>query len=105
MGEIISVTGNKVVVRDLENKQHTYLLRKYQRSNQSTCIDQRPAWLKVSVSTKATSSPIHPLRKRRAGFGQKRDRGVYFLGRRQFEDAILISERLVQDDAFYLSAH
>jgi len=44
-GEVISVTGNRIVLRTAQGD-HAYQLRKYQRSNQSTCIDQRPAVLK-----------------------------------------------------------
>src|SRR5512142_2933414 len=39
-GEVISVTGKQVVVRNSEGGTRVYNLRKYQRSNQSTCIDQ-----------------------------------------------------------------
>ena len=100
-GEIISVTGNKVVVRDLENKQHTYLLRKYQRSNQSTCIDQRPAVVKgqrvhkgdVIADSSSTESGELAL-------GQNVTVAFISWEGGNFEDAILISERLVQDDAF-----
>ena len=45
-GEVVSVTGDRVTLRAVEGKLHTYYLRKYQRSNQSTCIDQRPAVVK-----------------------------------------------------------
>jgi DNA-directed RNA polymerase subunit beta len=44
-GEVVSVTGSRVVVRNGKNER-VYQLRKYQRSNQSTCIDQRPAVVK-----------------------------------------------------------
>ena len=40
-GEILSVTGNQISVKT-SNGTKQYLLKKYQRSNQSTCIDQRP---------------------------------------------------------------
>jgi DNA-directed RNA polymerase subunit beta len=40
-GEVVSVTGNEIVLRAKDGL-HTYPLRKYQRSNQSTCIDHRP---------------------------------------------------------------
>ncbi|NTV37611.1 MAG: DNA-directed RNA polymerase subunit beta, partial [Anaerolineales bacterium] len=46
-GEVISVTGRAVNVRAKDGSGvRTYNLRKYQRSNQSTCIDQRPAVVK-----------------------------------------------------------
>ena len=44
-GEVTSVTGNRIVIHNPKSD-HTYQLRKYQRSNQSTCIDQRPAVVK-----------------------------------------------------------
>ena len=100
-GEIISVTGSKVIVRTIEGKQHVYSLRKYQRSNQSTCIDQRPAVVKgqrihkgdVIADSSSTESGELAL-------GQ--NVVVAFLSWEggNFEDAILISERLVQDDDF-----
>jgi DNA-directed RNA polymerase subunit beta len=43
-GEVTSVTGSSITVK--EEAASTYQLRKYQRSNQSTCIDQRPAVVK-----------------------------------------------------------
>jgi DNA-directed RNA polymerase subunit beta len=45
-GEVVSVTGSKVVIRTSDATMRDYALRKYQRSNQSTCIDQRPAVVK-----------------------------------------------------------
>jgi DNA-directed RNA polymerase subunit beta len=100
-GEIVSVTGNKVVVRDNDGKHHTYLLRKYQRSNQSTCIDQRPAVVKgqrvykgdVIADSSSTESGELAL-------GQNVTVAFISWEGGNFEDAILISERLVQDDAF-----
>ena len=42
-GEVISVVGDKIVIRNQQNKEiKEYKLWKYERSNQSTCIDQRP---------------------------------------------------------------
>ena len=43
-GEVISVTGREIVVKETSTGlERVYPLRKYQRSNQSTCIDQRPS--------------------------------------------------------------
>ena len=100
-GEIVSVTGNSVTVRDSTGKQHTYMLRKYQRSNQSTCIDQRPAVVKgqrihkgdVIADSSSTESGELAL-------GQNVTVSFISWEGGNFEDAILISERLVQDDAF-----
>jgi DNA-directed RNA polymerase subunit beta len=100
-GEVISVTGSKVVIRTTEAKTHLYTLRKYQRSNQSTCIDQRPAVVKGQrvkkgdVIADSSSTEGGEL-----ALGQ--NVMVAFLSWEggNFEDAVLISERLVQDDAF-----
>ncbi len=42
-GDVVSVTGSQVTLKTAEGKLRDYSLRKYERSNQSTCIDQRPA--------------------------------------------------------------
>ncbi|RPI86075.1 MAG: DNA-directed RNA polymerase subunit beta [Chloroflexi bacterium] len=99
-GEVISVTGRHIKVRGA-NGARTYFLRKYQRSNQSTCIDQRPAVVKgqrvhrgeVIADSSSTESGELAL-------GQ--NVVVTFLSWEgaNFEDAIVISERLVQDDRF-----
>ena len=48
-GEVLSVTGDSLVVKQTSGDLKLYKLRKYQRSNQSTCIDQRPAVFAGSV--------------------------------------------------------
>ncbi len=100
-GEVTSVTGDRIVIRTKAGEEKVYLLRKYHRSNQSTCIDQRPAVLKGQQIRKgdiiADSSST--------------DGGELALGQNvviaflsweggNFEDAILISENLVQEDRF-----
>jgi DNA-directed RNA polymerase subunit beta len=45
-GEVVSVTGSSITVKEKRTGMRTYQLRKYQRSNQSTCIDQRPSVVK-----------------------------------------------------------
>ena len=99
-GEVTSVTGNSITVRE-RGGPHTYQLRKYQRSNQSTCIDQRPAVVKGQKIKKgdiiADSSSTESGQ---LALGQ--NVVVAFLSWEggNFEDAILISERLVQEDRF-----
>jgi len=99
-GDVISVTGRQVVLRTAAGLR-TYTLRKYQRSNQSTCIDQRPAVIKGQRVRKGdvladSSSTING----NLALGQ--NVVVAFLSWEggNFEDAILISERLVQEDRF-----
>ncbi|GAP18671.1 DNA-directed RNA polymerase subunit beta [Levilinea saccharolytica] len=100
-GDVVSVTGRQVIVRSLDGTLKTYSLRKYQRSNQSTCIDQRPAVAKgqrvhkgdVLADSSSTSSGHLAL-------GQNVVVAFVSWEGGNFEDAILISERLVQDDRF-----
>jgi len=99
-GEVTSVTGNSITVKE-RGAPRTYQLRKYQRSNQSTCIDQRPAVVKGQKIKKgdiiADSSSTESGQ---LALGQ--NVVVAFLSWEggNFEDAILISERLVQEDRF-----
>jgi DNA-directed RNA polymerase subunit beta len=100
-GEVISVTGSSITVKEKRTGSRLYPLRKYQRSNQSTCIDQRPSVVKGQVIKRgdiiADSSSTESGR---LALGQ--NVVVAFLSWEggNFEDAILLSERLVQDDRF-----
>jgi DNA-directed RNA polymerase subunit beta len=99
-GEVVSVTGSKVVVRNGRNER-VYPLRKYQRSNQSTCIDQRPAVVKGQrvrkgdVIADSSSTEGGEL-----ALGQNVMVAFLSWEGANFEDAIVISERLVQEDLF-----
>ena len=48
-GEVVSVTGDTIVVQEADGTRRVYALRKYNRTNQSTCIDQRPVVFKGDV--------------------------------------------------------
>ena len=100
-GEVISVTGKEIVMRESNGTSHSYQLRKYQRSNQSTCIDQRPAVTKGQIVHKgdiiADSSSTESGE---LALGQNVVIAFLSWEGGNFEDAILISERLVQDDRF-----
>ena len=103
-GEVISVTSNRIVIRS-ENGNRTYNLRKYQRSNQSTCIDQRPAVEKGQIVKKGdviadSSSTVGG----ELALGQNALVAFLSWEGANFEDAVVISERLVQDDK-YTSIH
>ncbi|MEX1071324.1 MAG: DNA-directed RNA polymerase subunit beta, partial [Anaerolineales bacterium] len=101
-GEVVSVGGDEVTLRMANSrKERTYKLRKYQRSNQSTCIDQRPAVVKGQRVKKGqviadSSSTVDG----NLALGQ--NVVVAFLSWEggNFEDAILLSEKLVQEDRF-----
>ena len=99
-GEVVEVTGEQIVVRgSRDNKRHELLLRKFQRSNQGTSINQKP--LVTEGNTVKDGEVI--------GDGPSTERGELALGRNllvafmpweghNFEDAIIISERLVKYD-------
>ena len=99
-GEVVSVTGKEIVVQT-GTKRRTYRLRKYNRSNQSTCIDQRPAVVKGQRVKKGeviadSSSTDHG----ELALGQNVLVAFMSWEGGNYEDAILISERLVREDKF-----
>src|SRR5512147_3090462 len=100
-GDVVSVTGSTIAIKEKGNVIHTYNLRKYQRSNQSTCIDQRPAVIKGQVTHKgdiiadSSSTESGAL-----ALGQNVNVAFMSWEGANFEDAIVISERLVQEDRF-----
>ena len=100
-GTVERVVGEEIVIRDVQGKPHIYTLMKYVRSNQDTCINQRPI--------------VHEGDKVKAGDviadGASTCGGELSLGKNilvaympwegyNFEDAILLSERCVHDDIF-----
>jgi DNA-directed RNA polymerase subunit beta len=99
-GEVISVTSSRVVV-NTDNGEKVYQLRKYSRSNQSTCVDQRPAVVKGQLVKKGdviadSSSTVNG----ELALGQNVLIAFLSWEGSNFEDAIVISERLVQEDRF-----
>ncbi len=100
-GEVIEATSERILVLEDTGGRQRYKLRKYQRSNQSTCIDQRPVVNKGDrvekgqVLADSSSTQLGEM-----ALGQ--NVLVAFLSWEggNYEDAILISERLVQDDKF-----
>ena len=106
-GIVDKIDGKRIVVRVTENINTTesgvdiYTLQKFQRSNQSTCINQRPL---VKVGDKVSKGDI-------IADGPSTHFGELGLGRNvvvafmpwrgyNFEDSILISEKIVQEDKF-----
>jgi DNA-directed RNA polymerase subunit beta len=100
-GQVISVTGKQIIAKNSSGTNRVYNLRKYQRSNQSTCIDQRPAVIKGQrihkgdiIADSSSTNGGH------IALGQNVVVAFVSWEGGNFEDAILISERLVQDDKF-----
>jgi DNA-directed RNA polymerase subunit beta len=100
-GEVISVQGDRITVRTDNGVERVYRLRKYSRSNQSTCIDQHPVVFKGERIQKgqiiADSSSTH-----RGNLALGHDVLGAFLSwdGGNYEDALLISEGMLRDDKF-----
>jgi DNA-directed RNA polymerase subunit beta len=99
-GEVVSVLGDRVEIVS-EDGQHVFVLSKFQRSNQSTCIDQRPVVHKgdyvrvgdVLADSASTESG-------RLALGQDVLCAFISWEGSNYEDAIIISEELVRKDKF-----
>ena len=100
-GTVENVTADKITVRTENAKLLEYPLLKYKRSNQGTCINQRPIVKKGEVVEAG----------RILADGPSTDEGEIALGKNiligfmtwegyNYEDAILISEKLVKEDVF-----
>ncbi len=104
-GEVVSVTGDHIVVMEEDGTAREYHLRKYNRSNQSTCIDQRPVVFKGDrVEVGAVLADSSSTDNGELALGQNVVVAYMSWEGGNFEDAILVSERLVQDDK-YTSIH
>ncbi len=100
-GEAISVTSKHIVVREEDGTARTYVLRKFNRSNQSTCIDQRPTidkgdWVEKGMIIADSSSTDHG----ELALGQNVLCAFLSWEGGNYEDAILISEEMVRIDKF-----
>jgi DNA-directed RNA polymerase subunit beta len=105
-GEISYVDASRIRVRSAATgKEYEHILQKYQRSNQDTCLNQRPI---VNLGDKVVTGQI-------LADGSATEKGELALGQNilvaympwegyNYEDAILISERLISEDV-YTSIH
>ena len=104
-GVASSVTADKIIIDNDDDTRSNYNIVKFSRSNQGTCINQRPI---VSKGERIEQGQV-------IADGPSTDNGEIALGKNpligfmtwegyNYEDAILISERLVQDDV-YTSIH
>src|SRR5215216_2858879 len=100
-GIVLSATGDHITVLEDDGEQREYRLRKFMRSNQDTCINQRPS---VGRGQRVRKGEI-------IADSSSTDNGELALGQNvlvafipweggNFEDAILVSERLVREDIF-----
>ena len=100
-GVVTSVSADEISVCYDSGETKTYHLTKFARSNQGTCINQRPI---VSVGERVTKETV-------LADGPSTSQGEISLGKNilvgymnwegyNYEDAVLLNERLVQDDVF-----
>ncbi|NLG85525.1 MAG: DNA-directed RNA polymerase subunit beta [Firmicutes bacterium] len=100
-GVVQKVDAREIVIQTDDGRVDHYRLLKFKRSNQGTCINQKPI---VRVGQRVAGGEV-------IADGPSTDRGELALGRNvlgafmpwegyNYEDAILISERLVTDDVF-----
>ena len=100
-GIVNSVTANKIIVKDKIGKKRTYQLQKYLRSNQQTCINHRPiVWKGEKVKSGQILTDGPAITSGELALGQNVLVGYMPWQGYNFEDAILINERLVYDDIF-----
>lgn len=100
-GIVNSVTANKIIVTSTSGKQLTYRLQKYLRSNQQTCINQRPiVWKGEKVKSGQILTDGPAITDSELSLGQNVLIAYMPWQGYNFEDAILVSERLVYDDVF-----
>ena len=100
-GTVSHVNARSISIVDRNGVEHVYHLTKFQRSNQGTCLNQRPI---VRKGMKVRKGDV-------IADGASTDGGEIALGRNiligfmtwegyNYEDAVLISEKLVKDDVF-----
>ena len=104
-GKVTYVSANKICITDLEGKEVVYYLQKYQRSNQDTCINQRPSvWLGEKVIAGQVIADGAATEGGELALGQNILIAYLPWEGYNYEDAFLISERLVYNDV-YTSVH
>jgi DNA-directed RNA polymerase subunit beta len=100
-GIVNSVTANKIIIKNKRGKKETYKLQKYLRSNQQTCINHRPViWKGENIKSGQILTDGPAITNNELALGQNVLVAYMPWQGYNFEDAILISERLVYDDIF-----
>lgn len=100
-GMVHLVTANQIVIKNNNGKKFTYKLQKYLRSNQQTCINHRPiVWKGEKIKSGQILTDGPAITNSELSLGQNVLVGYMPWQGYNFEDAILISERLVYDDIF-----
>ena len=104
-GIVTYISADRICVTNKEGKEISYNLQKYQRSNQDTCINQRPSvWLGEEVVTGQVIADGAATEGGELALGQNILVAYVPWEGYNYEDAFLISERLVYNDV-YTSVH
>ena len=100
-GAVIEASGDQIVVVDSQGEEHVYRLKKFVRSNQGTSINQRPIVNRGDVVS-AGEVLADSLSTADGELALGQNTLVAFMSWEgyNFEDAIIISEKLVKDDRF-----
>ncbi len=100
-GVVTRSTADEICVKDAKGEVHSYQLKKFVRSNQGTCINQKPI---VSVGDAVlkgdTLADGHSTEGGELALGKNILIGFMSWEGYNYEDAILISEKLVKEDVF-----
>src|SRR5438034_2130789 len=100
-GEVVSATARKIDIVEDEGELHTYRLRKFVRSNAGTCITQRPLVRKGDyVNVGQVIADSSSTENGELALGQNILVAFMSWEGGNYEDAILISERIVREDYF-----
>ncbi|MFP4697132.1 MAG: DNA-directed RNA polymerase subunit beta [Eubacteriales bacterium] len=104
-GVVEKVSAKEIVIKNEQGQRDTYRILKFKRSNQGTCINQRPIVFKgMHVEEGEVIADGPSTEKGELALGKNPLIGFMTWEGYNFEDAILLSERLVQDDV-YTSVH
>ena len=104
-GVVETASGNTIVIREDDGNKRTYELIKFKRSNQGTCVNQRPIVFKGDRVTKGQVIADGPATSNgEISLGKNALIGFMTWEGYNYEDAVLLNERLVREDV-YTSIH
>lgn len=100
-GIVTYVSSEKIIVNNFNGKQNIYLLQKYQRSNQDTCINQKPiVWIGEEIKAGQVIADGPGTENGELALGQNLNIAYMPWKGYNYEDSILISDKLVYENLF-----
>ena len=100
-GVVTKVSADEIVVTDNVGQEHLYKLIKFKRSNQGTCVNQKPAVVKGMEVKKGDVLADGPATSQgEISLGKNALIGFMTWEGYNYEDAVLINEKLVYNDVF-----